>query len=59
MLLFILIGYVLCIYQWLYFDKKQKYYELFLKDNIVYARALMNGWDWRLNTLTDSVNMKN
>jgi hypothetical protein len=55
---FLVIGYILCIYQWIQFDKRQKHYELFLKDNIVYARSLMNGWDWRLNKFKDASNRR-
>ncbi|CDW77146.1 UNKNOWN [Stylonychia lemnae] len=46
--IFIVVGYAGCIYQWIQFDKKSKHYDLFLKDNIIYGRALLNCWDWRM-----------
>jgi hypothetical protein len=36
------------IYEWIEFDKRSTHYKLFQKDNIIYARALMNGWDWSI-----------
>lgn len=53
MFFFILVGYAFCIYKWIDFDKKSKHYELFLKDNIVYARAIFNAWDWRMASIKD------
>ena len=39
------------VYQWMKFDEKQQNYRLFKKDNIVFARIVINCWDWRRDTM--------
>ncbi len=46
MLLFALLGFFFIIYQWLVFDRKVQHDNLYTKDTIVFARVLLNGWDW-------------
>jgi len=46
MFLFAFLGFCYTIYQWLIFDRKVQYDNLYTKDTIVFARVLLNGWDW-------------
>lgn len=39
-------GFCFSIYQWLVFDRKVQHDNLYSKDTIVFARVLLNGWDW-------------
>jgi len=51
--LFVIVGYFACIYQWVQFDKQRKHFQLYIEDEIVYARQLLNGWDWKTNNWKD------
>lgn len=46
MFLFAFLGFCFTIYHWLIFDRKVYQDHLYTKDTIVFARVLLNGWDW-------------
>ncbi len=48
---FAIVTFLIYVYQWMKFDQKQQNYRLFKKDNIVFARIVINCWDWRRDTL--------
>ncbi|CDW88631.1 UNKNOWN [Stylonychia lemnae] len=50
--LFVIIGLIICLYQWIKFDRQAKYQQIFKKDGIIFARMVLNSWNWSVNEKT-------